>query len=328
MTSQGSKSLDVFFYEAFEEEAAELTSLLGKTCSFDCSTKTIQELGHAQPPAPLISIRTQSKVPPEWSDSIGGVLSRSTGYDHLIAYGAIIKKPLPLGYLDEYATRAVAEQAILLAFALLRKLPAQTRNFSTFERDGLTGTECRGKNFLVVGVGRIGSEICAIAKSLGFIVKGVDIVRNKPGVDYISKDEGVRWADVIACSMNLTQENRHYFDYSLLKNAKTGSLFVNIARGELSPVRDLTTLLGEKRLGGVGLDVYEDESVLGVALRNPQASTSPVVKEIRSLAEFPNVILTPHNAFNTMEAVKRKAQMSVEQIRHFLKHKDFIWKLQ
>jgi D-lactate dehydrogenase len=128
--------------------------------------------------------------------------------------------------------------------------------------------------------------------------------------------------------MNLTEENRHYFNYGFMKNANPGCLFVNIARGELSPVRDLTRLLDEKLLGGVGLDVYEDESVLGVALRNPEENSSPVVKEIRLLAAHPNVILTPHNAFNTIEAVKRKAQMSVEQVHHFIKHKDFIWKLQ
>ena len=328
MSSVVTAPLEVFFYEAFQEEAEELKSLLGKSCSYDCSTKTIQELDHRKPPARLISIRTQSKVPPEWSDSIDGLLSRSTGYDHLIAYRSVIKNPLPLGFLDEYATRAVAEQAILLAFALLRKLPAQMSNFASFERDGLTGSECPGKNLLVIGVGRIGSEICTIGRSLGFAVKGVDIVPNKKDVEYISKEEGIGWADVIVCSMNLTEENRKYFSYGLMKNAKPGAMFVNIARGELSPIQDLNALLDEKRLGGVGLDVYEDESVLGVALRNSQTSASPVVKEIKRLAAHPNVILTPHNAFNTIEAVRRKAQMSVEQVHHFLKHKNFIWQLQ
>jgi D-lactate dehydrogenase len=327
MTTANSRPLDVFFYEAFQEEADELKLFLGKSCSFACSPKTIQELGHSTPPARLISIRTQSRIPPEWSDSIDGVLSRSTGYDHLVAYRAAIKKQLPLGYLDEYATRAVAEQAILLAFALLRKLPGQIHHFTTFERDGLTGMECPGKNLLVVGVGRIGSEIYKIGRALGFTVKGVDIVRNKQDVDYVSKEEGLGWGDIIVGSMNLTEENRNYFNYDLMKHVKPGAIFVNIARGEHSPIKDLARLLDEKRLGGVGLDVYEDESVLGVALRNPGESISPLVKEVRRLAGFPNVILTPHNAFNTMEAVKRKAQMSVEQVNHFLKHKDFIWKL-
>jgi D-lactate dehydrogenase len=327
MTSTGTRTLDVFFYEAFMEEAEELKQFLGASCSFECSPMTIQELGHAKPPARLISIRTQSKIPTAWSDQIDGVLSRSTGYDHLIAYRSAIKKPMPLGYLDEYASRAVAEQAILLAFALLRKLPAQMRQFAKFERDGLTGAECPGKNLLVVGVGRIGSEICKIGRELGFTVKGVDIVQNKRDIDYVPKEEGLGWADVIICAMNLTEENRGYFNYNLMKRAKPGTLFVNIARGELSPISDLLTLLEERILGGAGLDVYDNESVLGVALRNQEANPSREVEEIHRLALFPNVILTPHNAFNTVEAVKRKSQMSVEQVKHFLKHKDFIWKL-
>ena len=328
MTPANDRPLDVFFYEAFQEEAEELKSLLGATCSYESSSMTIQELAHTKPPARLISIRTQSRIPPEWSDQLDGVLSRSTGYDHLIAYRSAIKKHLPLGYLDEYATRAVAEQAILLAFALLRKLPLQTRSFETFERDGLTGSECPGKNLLVVGVGRIGSEICRIGGSLGFAVKGVDLVRNKRDVDYISKEDGIGWSDIVMCAMNLTEQNRGYFNYDLMKHAKPGTIFVNIARGEHSPVQDLIRLVEERRLSGVGLDVYEDENILGVALRHPDSGDSAAVKAILKLAAYPNVILTPHNAFNTMEAVKRKARMSVEQVSHFLKHKDFIWKLE
>ena len=319
--------MSVFFYEAFSEEEKELRSIIGDTMDCGYSPLTIQELGNDKPPARLISIRTQSEIPVEWSDQLDGILSRSTGYDHLIAYRAAINKSLPMGFLDEYASRAVAEQAILLSLALLRKLPLQMKSFETFARDGLTGAECPGRNLLVVGVGRIGSEIYKIAKALGYSVKGVDIVQNKSGVEYVTKEEGMRWADVIVCSMNLTNENRGYFGYDLLKKAKPGTLFVNIARGEHSPIRGLVRLLEEGHLAGVGLDVYEDEGTLGTALRNPGAVPSDAVRLLTTLASFPNVILTPHNAFNTVEAVKRKAQMSVDQIRHFLKHKDFIWKL-
>lgn len=327
MIPSAEKNLRVFFYEAFEEEAEELKSLIGDSFSCDYSSKTIQELHHIEPPANLISIRTQSKIPLDWSSRLGGVLSRSTGYDHLVAYRSKTKERLPMGFLDEYASRAVAEQAILLALALLRKLPMQVKKFESFERDGLTGAECPQKNLLVVGVGRIGSEICKIGRALGFTVKGVDLVHDKPGIDYVSGEIGISWADVIICAMNLTHENRGYFSYDFLKLAKQGAMMVNIARGEHSPIRDLTRLLEEKKLGGVGLDVYEDEGTLGAALRSTEAGTSTIVKDLQQLAGYPNVILTPHNAFNTTEAVKRKSQMSVEQVKHFLKHKDFIWKL-
>lgn len=327
MTPAKNKSISVFFYEAFEEEEKELKSFIGDAFTCEYSSKTIQELKHTKPPAPVISIRTQSQIPLEWSKQLGGVLSRSTGYDHLIAYRSKVKERIPLGFLDEYASRAVAEQAILLALALLRKLPLQMEQFKAFERDGLTGSECPSRNLLVVGVGRIGSEIYKIAQALGFVVKGVDLVRKHNDVEYVPRESGIPWADVIVCSMNLTGENGGYFNYDLLKTAKQGVLFVNIARGEHSPIRDLSRLLKEKKLGGVGLDVYEDEGTLGAALRSRSKKSVGAVNDLKRLAGLPNVILTPHNAFNTLEAVERKSRMSVEQINHFLKNKDFIWKL-
>jgi D-lactate dehydrogenase len=327
MSASDNRKPDVFFYEAFREEEDELKPLLGTSCSCEFSPQTIQELGHKDPPSKLISIRTQSKIPLEWSKRLDGILSRSTGYDHLIAYRSKITNPLPMGYLNEYASRAVAEHAILLAMALLRKLPQQMIQFKTFERDGLTGLECAGKNLLVVGVGRIGGEICRIGVALGFNVRGVDLVRNKPYVVYCSKEEGIAWGDVVICAMNLTDENRGYFNYDFLRHAKQGAILVNIARGEHTPVLDLTRILEENLLGGVGLDVYEDEGALGASLRGLQAEESGMVRIVRRLAGRPNVILTPHNAFNTTEAVKRKSQMSVDQVKHFLRHNDFIWKL-
>jgi D-lactate dehydrogenase len=319
--------MDVYFYEAFQDETNTLMSLLGSECTYGFASETIQETGHHDPPARLISIRTQSSIPVEWGGKIDGVISRSTGYDHLIAYRSQLRSPLPLGYLEEYATRAVAEHALMLTMALLRKLPQQMRQFPFFNREDLTGTECEGKNLLVVGVGRIGSEIVKVAKGLGFLVKGVDIVPDKPDVAYVSKEEGILWADVIVCAMNLTEENRGYFNYELLSRAQKGSTFVNIARGEMSPLGDLERLLSEARISGLGLDVFEEEESLGAALRNPGSTLTPQAAQVDRILTYPNVILTPHNAFNSQEALQRKSELTVQQIRHFFKHRDFLWKL-
>jgi D-lactate dehydrogenase len=319
--------MHVYFYEAFEEEMNLLRSLLGRDLTYEFTSSTIQETRHKKPLARLISIRTQSIVPPSWAEELDGVLSRSTGFDHLLAYDSQIKKQLPLGYLEEYSTRAVAEHAIMMTMALVRKLPQQMRQFGVFDRDGLTGAECSGKNLLVVGVGRIGSEIVRIASGLGFAVKGVDIVPNKPEVIYVPREEGIVWADVIVCAMNLTKQNEGYFSYDLLKSGRKGCVFVNVARGEHSPLAGLKRLLDERHLAGVGLDVFEEEGTLAVALRNPASPPTPEVTLISQLLARPNVLLTPHNAFNTQEALQRKAAMSVEQIRHFMKHRDFVWKV-
>jgi D-lactate dehydrogenase len=315
--------MDVYFYEAFEEEAKSLKTFLGNQISFEMTDKTIQEIGHTAPPARLISIRTQSIIPAEWADKLYGVQSRSTGYDHLKKYLETIHKPLPCGYLEEYATRAVAEHAILLMITLMRRLPQQIIQFKNFCRDGLTGGECAGKNLLVVGVGRIGNEIVKIGSALGMNVRGVDIVQRHKDVQYIGKEEGTAWADVIICSMNLTNENRGYFSYDLLKKSKPGILFVNIARGEHAPIADMLRLVQERHVGGLGLDVFEDEPNVAVALRSEHTNTYPAAQLIKELLRHPNVLFTPHNAFNTKEAVQRKSRFSIDEIMYFLENKDF-----
>jgi D-lactate dehydrogenase len=317
--------MDIYFYEAFEEEAEALRRFLGKNISFDLTDKTIQETGHTMPPARLISIRTQSIIPVEWSGTVDGVLSRSTGYDHLKAYLEKIETPLPCGYLEEYATQAVAEHAVLLLMSLFRKLPRQEKQFPRFERDGLTGRECRGKNILVVGVGRIGSEIVRIGQGLGMNVRGVDPVQRLDALEYMKKEEGIAWADAIVCAMNLTKTNRGYFSYGLLKNAKPGTVFVNIARGEHAPTADLLALAQEHHLGGIGLDVYEDEPNVASQLRG--GGTSGASEQVLKLLSYPNVLFTPHNAFNTIEAVERKSKFTAEQVEYFLQHGKFIWQL-
>jgi D-lactate dehydrogenase len=300
--------MDVYFYEAFEEEVAALRRHLPAKLQAGFTSKTVQEAGDSSPPATLISMRTQSVVPAGWVNKLSGIISRTTGYDHLA------KLKVPCGYLPTYCSRAVAEQTALLWMALLRKLPQQIHKFAHFNRDGLTGSDCAGKHLLVVGAGNIGAEVVTIGRGLFMEVRRVDIIPDRAD---ISIEEGLPWADVIVCAMNLTADNVGYFNYSVLRRAKRGVMFVNISRGELSPTRDLVRLLDEDHLGGVALDVFEDEPRLATALRSGQG-TFP-------LADRPNVILTPHNAFNTIEAVERKAVQTVQQIEHFLKQGEFLW---
>ena len=319
--------MDVYFYEVFEEEELALRKFLGSEIAYECTQHTIQESGHDRPPAPVISTRTQSVIPAAWSSALRGVLTRSMGYDHLQRFRATANRAVPCGYLEEYSARAVAEHAIMLLLSLFRKLPQQMSQFQRFERDGLTGSECEGKNLLVVGVGRIGRIVASIGNSLGMTVRGVDIVQDKPNIPYVSFAEGVPGADAIISCMNLTDSNAGYFNMQSLGSVKRDCVFVNIARGEESPVADLVQLLADGILGGVGLDVYDAEPDLANALRSPAGLSSPQASHVKALLQHPNVICTPHNAFNSDEAVERKSQMSAEQIRHFLRHGFFLWQL-
>jgi D-lactate dehydrogenase len=259
----------------------------------------------------------------DWRNKLDGVLSRSTGYDHLKTYLEKIRTPLPCGYLQEYSTRAVAEHAILLMLSLMRHLPQQLTQFKLFDRDGLTGSECTGKNLLVIGVGRIGYEIVTIGSALGMDVKGVDIIQRHKNVQYAGREKGIAWADVVICSMNLTKENIGYFSYDFLNRSKRGAYFINIARGEHAPLSDLLRLMKENHLGGLGLDVFEDEPNIAGSLRNRNNASSEKTQIITSLLQFSNVIMTPHNAFNTKEAVSRKSKLSIDEVFFFLKNKNF-----
>ncbi|MCK4414128.1 MAG: hydroxyacid dehydrogenase [Candidatus Eisenbacteria sp.] len=351
---------DVYFYEVFEEEAVWLKKLLPPEIRAGYTWKTVQESGDQDPPAAFISVRTQSRLPAAWKMKLGAILSRTTGFDHLRRYldsdegapgvggsadsvttslpGRSVSSPgssagpvpgsaaVPAaGYLPLYCSRAVAEQAMMLWMVLLRRLPLQLERFREFNRDGLTGRECAGKTLVVVGVGNIGSELVKIGCGLEMTVIGVDLAERHEFVHYEMIEEALPRADVVVCSMNLTPENTGYFDVTRLHRMPRGAVFVNIARGEMSPTVDLLAAVEEGHLGGVGLDVYNRESELAISLRTGKRSDDREVQAILALSRHPNVILTPHNAFNSDEAVERKARQSLEQVVAFRSRGGFIW---
>lgn len=328
MPASQSQTFDAFFYEAFEEEAERLLHYAAEAgLRVGHSPLTIQETAHKTPPAPVISLRTQSTLPPAWAPQVRGILTRSTGYDHLFAYrDAVGAACPPLGYLPLYCVRAVAEQAMLLWTALLRRLPRQLAEFDRFRRDHLSGRENPGKTLALFGVGHIGYEIGRIATALGLIVRGVDPVRRHADVDYVSPEEALAEADIVVCAMNLTSRNRGYFTREVLAQAKRKPILVNIARGEFTPATVLEAALKEGLLSGVALDVFNEESTLAPALRtgNPSALTIDNQALLR-LRAHPNVLLTPHNAFNTLEAVERKSEQSIRTLLHFQKAGQFLW---
>jgi D-lactate dehydrogenase len=245
----------------------------------------------------------------------------------LLRYAAAIgpNAPVALGNLPLYCHRAVAEQAMLLWMALLRRLPRQMRQFHDFHRDGLTGAECQGRTLVVVGVGYIGYEIYRIGEALGMRVLGVDRIQEHSGVNYVDIDAALPQADVIACAMDLNETNRGYFDMPRWRRVKPGAVFVNISRGELSPSTALLEALDSGLLSGVGLDVYDHEADLAVALRTKATPTSAEALAALELATRDDCICTPHNAFNSLEAVGRKSEHSVQQILAFLQNGQFLW---
>lgn len=309
---------DVFFFEAFAEEVPALRRHLPDAIRAGFSAATIQESGLSTPPARLVSIRTQSVLPADWISALTGIQTRSTGYDHLAALRKAHPGAPPCASLPKYCGRAVAEQALLLWMALLRRLPRQQTQFDAFHRDGLTGCEAAGRTLLVAGAGDIGRHVADIGSGLGMCVLAADPVQRHAHLTYVPLPDGLAGADVIVCAMNLNAGSRGLLDHAMLRRAKPGAIFVNVSRGEISPPADLLRLLEERHLGGVGLDVYENEPGLATALRAGCGEADEAVRVIRALRARPDVILTPHNAFNTIEATERKSIEAARDVASFL----------
>lgn len=319
----GSMQKAVWFYEAFEEEAAELRALLPPWVDAGFCPETLAESGHPHPPANLLSTRTQSVVPESWFTSVGAVLSRSTGYDHLLDLRARGYAG-DLGYLPVYCHQAVAEHALLATLALLRRLPRQLEQVGRFARDGLTGQEAAGRRVAVVGVGHIGVEIVRLFRAVGMEVVGVDPVQRYP-IRYLEPEEAFAWAEVLILAMDLNPTSRGWLDRTRLDRLRPGALVVNVARGELASSSVLLEGLASGRLGGVAVDVYDEERALAEALRRGEVPNEVEARAAWELLQHPDVLATPHNAFNASEALQRKARQSVEQVESWLADGGFRW---
>jgi D-lactate dehydrogenase len=175
-------------------------------------------------------------------------------------------------------------------------------------------------------VGNIGGRIARIGQALGMEVTACDLVERYADLMYRPFEEAMSQADIIVAAMNVTPENINYFNYEKLRHVRQGALFINVARGELAVISDIERLLVEGRLGGVALDVYNREPELAVQLRNrSNAPSDPEFAALARMQQMDNVLLTPHNAFNTAEAVARKAEQSIRQIEHHRATGSFLW---
>jgi D-lactate dehydrogenase len=143
-------------------------------------------------------------------------------------------------------------------------------------------------------------------------------------------DESLEQADIAVCAMSLNRDNRGLLNEKRLRRMPKGAIFVNIARGEISPAGDLHRLLEEEHLAGVALDVYNHEKQLASVLRggiDPDTLPEPARSEIDaivSLMKHPRAVLTPHNAFNTIESVERKSRDTASNLVSFLETGRFL----
>jgi len=258
------------------------------------------------------------------------IATRSTGYDH-IDISCAKDKGIDVVNVPTYGARTVAEFAFALMLALSRRAyEAYNELRTTGERDiaEFEGFDLVGKTLGVIGTGNIGKNIVRIARGFGmkvlaFDVKPDEVFAKELGFSYDSFENILAESDIVTLHVPLLDATRHMMNEKAFSQMKPGALLINTARGELVDTGALLKVLKSGHLAGAGLDVLEGERALGDEL---ELLTSDVhdVKEIKTLMadhaliDMPNVIVTPHIAFNTREAKREILETTAQNIKAFV----------
>jgi D-lactate dehydrogenase len=247
------------------------------------------------------------------------VATRSTGYNHIDA-AAASRLGIEVVRVTDYSPHSVAEFAVGLLLAVNRKIArasARTRD-GNFDLDGLMGFDLHGKTVGVIGTGKIGTIFARIMAGFGCTVVGHDRFPSPAfeqlGGRYVGIDELLDCSDVVSLHCPLTEETHHIVDAASLARAKRGSILVNTSRGGLVDTEAAIQALKSGQLGGLAIDVYEQEANL---FFQDLSSTIILDDVIQRLVSFPNVIVTGHQAFFTVEAIGQIMRTTIESITAF-----------
>ncbi|MGV7207540.1 2-hydroxyacid dehydrogenase [Oxalobacteraceae bacterium A2-2] len=247
------------------------------------------------------------------------VATRSTGYNQIDA-AAAARHGIAVVRVTDYSPHSVAEFAVGLLLAVNRKIvraSVRTRD-GNFDLDGLMGFDLHGKTVGVIGTGKIGSIFARIMAGFGCTVLGHDSHPSPAfaalGGRYVAVEELLACSDVVSLHCPLTSETRHIVNAASLARAKRGSILVNTSRGGLIDTEAAIAALKTGQLGGLAIDVYEQEAALFF-----QDLSSTVICDdvIQRLVSFPNVIVTGHQAFFTLEAIGQIMRTTVDSITAF-----------
>jgi D-lactate dehydrogenase len=219
-----------------------------------------------------------------------------------------------------YSPQAVAEHAVALILTLNRKTHKaynQVRE-NNFSLQNLMGFNLYGKTIGVIGTGKIGSAFSTIMLGFGCKIIAFDIKENEmmieKGVTYKTFDELLFESDIISIHCPLTPQTNHLFDKKTFNKIKKDAMIINTSRGAIINTDDAIEALKSEKIGYLGIDVYEGEADLFFKDRSQSIIQDDVFERLLS---FPNVLITPHQAFYTQEAVTEIAKITIKNFSDF-----------
>jgi len=271
---------------------------------------------------PVLTKQTLSAYP-----ALKLIATRSTGYDHIdVAYCR--DRGIAVSNVPTYGENTVAEHTFALILMLSRKVHQSYNQVRAghVERAMLTGFDLQGKTLGVIGVGRIGMHTIRIGRGFGMRVLANDVrqdhfLADLLGFRYVPLNTLLEESDIVSLHCPLLPETRHLIGKEQLQRMKRGGLLVNTARGGLVDTDALVEALESGRLGGAGLDVVEGEELIKEEhqlLEKPQdVETLRAAVRNRVLLAREDIVFTPHNAFNSGEAMHRILDTTVENLEAF-----------
>ncbi|MCL2860168.1 MAG: NAD(P)-binding domain-containing protein [Oscillospiraceae bacterium] len=250
------------------------------------------------------------------------VATRSTGVDHIdqkyCQNNNIQIKNVPL-----YGENTVAEHVFALMLSISRRIEksinrTKSGNFST---NGLQGFDLKDKTIGLIGGGRIGMHVARIARSFGMHVRVYDINKDDFMAEvlnfkYVSLDELLATSDIISLHVPQNKYTENIISKETIQKMKDGVVIINTARGGLIDTDALIEAIDNKKISGAGLDVIAGEELLFEEniFNSPTSSAAQLISQSKRLVDNENVVITPHNAFNSIEAVNRIIDTTVENI--------------
>ena len=265
--------------------------------------------------------------------NLKAICTRSTGFEH-IDLDYCNKKKIKVFNVPLYGENTVAEHTFALILSLTRKIHKSYERTvrGDFSLDGLTGVDLKGKTIGVIGSGKIGANVIRIAKGFMMDVIVYDIFKNEKlskelGFSYVELEYLLKNSDIITLHCPLTQKTRYIINEKNINNIKKGAIIINTARGGLLDTKAVVGALVKDDLSGVAVDVLEDEFLVKEEV---QLLSNDFPKENihnmlinHVLLTFDNVIVTPHNAFNSKEALQRIIEVTIDNINEFILKKEY-----
>tara|TARA_Y100000310_G_scaffold251715_1_gene258308 strand:- start:27620 stop:28630 length:1011 start_codon:yes stop_codon:yes gene_type:complete len=260
------------------------------------------------------------------------ITALSTGFDH-IDLKACKERKIKVTNVPAYGENTVAEHTMALILNLTRKIHIAWERTShlDFSTTGLRGIDLLGKTIGVVGTGNIGQHVIRMAKGfemnvIAFDIFKKDIIAKKLGFKYVNFDNLLKNSDIISLHVPYNKHTHHLINKKNLKKMKKDAIIINTARGGLIETEALCDALEKGNLRGAGLDVLEEECMIKedkqvMSKHFPKKCDMKIIIENNKLAKMNNVIITPHNAFNSIEALERILETTIESIKSFKKGK-------